>query len=86
MITDEIREILVKRVDQQKQATGIVAGLIEPKGRRVIAYPISNAPITVAVTGNRNTRWTAASVLRRTFNVIHDGDADGRYGGLQLQA
>ena len=38
MITDEIREILVKRVDQQKQATGIVAGVIEPKGRRVVAY------------------------------------------------
>ena len=38
MITDEIREILVKRVDEQKQATGIVAGVIEPKGRRVVAY------------------------------------------------
>jgi serine-type D-Ala-D-Ala carboxypeptidase/endopeptidase len=36
--TDEIREILVKRVDQQKQAAGIVVGVIEPNGRRVIAY------------------------------------------------
>jgi CubicO group peptidase (beta-lactamase class C family) len=36
--TDEIREILVKRVDQQKQAVGIVAGIIEPNGRRVVAY------------------------------------------------
>jgi len=36
--TDQIREILAKRVDQQKQAVGIVAGIIEPKGRRVIAY------------------------------------------------
>jgi D-alanyl-D-alanine-carboxypeptidase/D-alanyl-D-alanine-endopeptidase len=36
--TDEIREILVKRVDQQKQAVGIVAGIIEPSGRRVVAY------------------------------------------------
>ena len=36
--TDEIREILVKRVDQQKQATGIVVGVIEPAGRRVVAY------------------------------------------------
>jgi serine-type D-Ala-D-Ala carboxypeptidase/endopeptidase len=35
---DEIREILVKRVDQQKQAVGIVVGIIEPAGRRVIAY------------------------------------------------
>jgi serine-type D-Ala-D-Ala carboxypeptidase/endopeptidase len=35
---DEIREILVKRIDQQKQAAGIVVGVIEPNGRRVIAY------------------------------------------------
>jgi CubicO group peptidase (beta-lactamase class C family) len=34
----EIREILVKRVDQQKHAVGIVAGVIEPDGRRVVAY------------------------------------------------
>jgi len=36
--TDEIREILVKRVDRQKQAAGIVVGVIEPNGRRVVAY------------------------------------------------
>jgi D-alanyl-D-alanine-carboxypeptidase/D-alanyl-D-alanine-endopeptidase len=36
--TDEIREILVKRIDQQKQAVGIVVGVIEPAGRRVVAY------------------------------------------------
>jgi CubicO group peptidase (beta-lactamase class C family) len=36
--TDEIREILVRRVDQQKQAVGIVAGVIEPDGRRVVSY------------------------------------------------
>jgi CubicO group peptidase (beta-lactamase class C family) len=36
--TDEIREILVERVDQQKQAAGIVVGVIEPNGRRVVAY------------------------------------------------
>lgn len=35
---NEIREILVKRIDQQKQAVGIVVGVIEPGGRRVIAY------------------------------------------------
>ena len=33
-----IREILVKRVDRQKQAVGIVVGVIEPTGRRVVAY------------------------------------------------
>jgi len=36
--SDEIREILVKRIDQQRQAVGIVVGVIEPKGRRVVAY------------------------------------------------
>src|SRR4029077_12610968 len=36
--TDEIREILVRRVDHQKQAVGIVVGVIEPNGRRVVAY------------------------------------------------
>jgi D-alanyl-D-alanine-carboxypeptidase/D-alanyl-D-alanine-endopeptidase len=34
----EIREILVRRIDQQKQAVGIVVGVIEPDGRRVVAY------------------------------------------------
>jgi len=38
LTTGEIREILVKRVDQQKQAIGIVVGVIEPAGRRVVAY------------------------------------------------
>src|ERR1700693_2987919 len=36
--TDEIREILGRRVDQQKQAVGIVVGVIEPNGRRVVVY------------------------------------------------
>jgi CubicO group peptidase (beta-lactamase class C family) len=35
---DEIRKILAKRIDQQKQAVGIVAGVIDPDGRRVTAY------------------------------------------------
>jgi CubicO group peptidase (beta-lactamase class C family) len=34
----EIREMLAKRIDQQKQAVGIVVGVIEPAGRRVVAY------------------------------------------------
>ena len=35
---DEIREILVRRIDQQKQAVGIAVGVIEPNGRRVVAH------------------------------------------------
>ena len=35
---DEIREILVTRVDQQQQATGIAVGLVDHTGRRAITY------------------------------------------------
>lgn len=35
---DEIREILVERIDRQKQALGIVVGIIDPNGRRVVSY------------------------------------------------
>jgi D-alanyl-D-alanine-carboxypeptidase/D-alanyl-D-alanine-endopeptidase len=34
----EVRQILVDRIDAQKQSVGIVVGVIEPAGRRVIAY------------------------------------------------
>jgi serine-type D-Ala-D-Ala carboxypeptidase/endopeptidase len=34
----EIRKILVDRIDAQKQSIGIVVGVIEPVGRRVVAY------------------------------------------------
>ena len=34
----EIRKILVDRVDKYKQSVGIVVGVIEPQGRRVVAY------------------------------------------------
>jgi D-alanyl-D-alanine-carboxypeptidase/D-alanyl-D-alanine-endopeptidase len=34
----EIRRILVDRIDVQKQGVGIVVGVIEPQGRRVVAY------------------------------------------------
>jgi CubicO group peptidase (beta-lactamase class C family) len=34
----EIREILVERIDTARQSVGIVVGVIEPKGRRVVTY------------------------------------------------
>jgi len=34
----EIRRILVERVDAQRQSVGIVVGVIEPSGRRVVSY------------------------------------------------
>lgn len=36
--SEEIRELLARRVDQGRQATGMVVGIVEPKGRRVVAY------------------------------------------------
>jgi serine-type D-Ala-D-Ala carboxypeptidase/endopeptidase len=36
--SEEIRKILVRRVDHQKQAVGIVLGIVDPNGRRVVAY------------------------------------------------
>jgi serine-type D-Ala-D-Ala carboxypeptidase/endopeptidase len=35
---DEIREILAKRIDQQKQAPGMVVGIRDANGRRVVSY------------------------------------------------
>lgn len=34
----EIRNILVERIDKDRQSVGIVVGIIEPAGRRIIAY------------------------------------------------
>src|SRR5206468_10489382 len=34
----EIRKILADRIDAQKQSVGIVAGVVEPAGRRIVAY------------------------------------------------
>jgi len=34
----EIRRILVERIDAQRQSVGIVVGVIEPSGRRIVSY------------------------------------------------
>jgi CubicO group peptidase (beta-lactamase class C family) len=35
---DEIRKILADRIDRDRQSVGIVVGIIEPGGRRIISY------------------------------------------------
>lgn len=35
---DEIRKILIERIDTQHQSVGIVVGVITPEGRRTVAY------------------------------------------------
>ena len=37
-LDSEIRNILVDRIDKDHQSVGIVVGVIEPTGRRVVAY------------------------------------------------
>ena len=45
MNSNDIRDILVRRVDEQKQAVGIAVGVIDPNGRRVVAYGhVANMP------------------------------------------
>src|SRR5262245_29617495 len=35
---EEIRRMLVQRIDESRQSVGIVVGIIEPQGRRIISY------------------------------------------------
>jgi CubicO group peptidase (beta-lactamase class C family) len=35
---EEIRKLLVQRIDEAKQSVGIVVGVIEPSGRRIVSY------------------------------------------------
>ena len=35
---EEIRKILAQRIDESKQSVGIVVGVVEPGGRRVVSY------------------------------------------------
>jgi CubicO group peptidase (beta-lactamase class C family) len=53
VLTDEeIRRILVERVDVHRQSVGIVVGVIAPAGRRVIAYGTRAKGDTRAVDGD----------------------------------
>jgi D-alanyl-D-alanine-carboxypeptidase/D-alanyl-D-alanine-endopeptidase len=47
----EIRQLLVNRIDAQHESVGIVVGVIEPQGRRVVAYGKIGAADPRPVTG-----------------------------------
>src|SRR5688500_18753676 len=49
---DRIRELLVERVDGRKQGVGIVVGLIDEKGRRVVAHGTTAVEGGTPVDGN----------------------------------
>lgn len=48
----EVRALLARRVDEQKRAVGIVVGMIDPDGRRVVAYGRPAAGAGAPVDGN----------------------------------
>lgn len=48
----EIRQILEQRVDAERQSVGIVAGVIEPTGRRVVTYGALNQGDKRPLTGD----------------------------------
>ena len=48
----EIRKILVERIDAQHQSVGIVVGVIEPGGRRVVSYGSLDKGDTRVLDGN----------------------------------
>lgn len=48
----EIRSILAERIDKYRQSVGIVVGIVEPQGRRIVAYGLSNKDAGELVTGN----------------------------------
>jgi serine-type D-Ala-D-Ala carboxypeptidase/endopeptidase len=57
-----IREILADRVDVQRQAVGIVVGIVTPEGRRVIAYGRSGNELNPSLTAD--TVFPIASVTK----------------------
>src|SRR5688572_11691247 len=48
----EIRKILVDRIDARQQGVGIVVGVIEPAGRRIVAYGTFDRKEKRAVNGD----------------------------------
>jgi D-alanyl-D-alanine-carboxypeptidase/D-alanyl-D-alanine-endopeptidase len=59
---DEIRKILVERVGENETAVGIVVGIIDPQGRRIISYGHRDAGDTRPLDGD--TVFEIASVTK----------------------
>jgi CubicO group peptidase (beta-lactamase class C family) len=64
----EIRGILMDRIDKYQQSVGIVVGIIEPQGRRVVSYGRLNQEDTRVLDGG--TVFEIGSITR-VFTATH---------------
>ena len=48
----EIQKILAERVDTYRQSVGVVVGVIEPSGRRIVTYGRMSANATTPLNGD----------------------------------
>ena len=63
----EIQALLSKRIDREKQSPGIVVGIIEPQGQRIISYGHLNMAKTDRIDGN--TLFEIGSITK-VFTVL----------------
>jgi hypothetical protein len=71
----EIHKILVDQIDTQKQGVGLVVGVIDPRGRRIISYGALNQGDARPL--NADSEFEIGSVTK-----VHRPDP-GRYGAAQ---
>ena len=50
--SDEIRKILAERVDTYRQSVGVVVGIIEPAGRRIVTYGRASTNSAMSLDGD----------------------------------
>src|SRR5262245_41912217 len=78
---DEIRRILVERIDVRKQGVGIVVGMIEPAGTRVVSYGKLDANDSRTLDGN--TVFEIGSVTKVFTSLLPGRHGAARRGGAR---